>query len=152
MFEDLQLPMECPHLLVVSIAPNASFDRTVLDVLGALVPVLSCHTVTMDDRFAREHGETVAGVVPRTRRFLTFFDAVGANEGYKLVAGDSEVRVVVWTAALSQSVWDQLVLSRARLEVLLVPADTVHPLYATRRLIDTTVHIEAGSLLQRMYS
>jgi len=111
-FESLQLPMACPHLLVVSIAPNASFDRTVLDVLGALVPVLSCHTITMDDRFAREHGGTVAGVVPRTQRFRTFFDAVGANEGYKLVAGEGEVRAVVWTAALTPSVWDQLGLSR----------------------------------------
>jgi hypothetical protein len=151
-FEELRLPMECPHLLVVAIAPNAAFQRTALDVLGALVPILSCHTVTMDDRFAREHGAAVAGVVPRTHRLQTFFDTVGANEGYKLVAGEGEVRVVVWTAALSPSVWDQLVVSRARLEVLLVPSDMVHPLHATRRLVDTTVHIEAASLLQRIYS
>jgi ATP-dependent DNA helicase RecQ len=151
-FEALQLPMEGPNLLVVAVSRNTAFHSIALEVLKSLVPLLSCHTVAMDEQFAKVHGQAVAATVPRQQRLKTFFDAVSPSDGHNLEGGEGEVRVVVWTVPLNQLVWHQIALSRARLEVLLVPAEAAHPLYAARNLIDTTVHIDAASLLQRVYS
>ncbi len=151
-FKALQLPLEGPNLLVVAVSRTAAFHRTASEVLKFLVPLLSCHTVAMDEQFAKIHGAAVAAALPQRQRLQTFFDAISPNDGHNLAGGEGEVRVVVWTAALNQVVWHQLALSRARLEVLLVPTDAAHPLHPARNLIDTTVHIDASSLLQRVYS
>jgi ATP-dependent DNA helicase RecQ len=151
-FEALQLPMARPNLLVVPVARNSAFNHTVQEALKSLVPFLSCHTVAMDEQFATAHGSEIAAVVPRQQRLRTFFDVIGPHENYKLVAGEDEVRVSIWTATIDQSVWDCFVLSKAKLEVLLIPADAVHPLHAARNLIDTTAHIDATNLLHRIHS
>lgn len=150
--EALQLPMQGPNLLVIAVSRTAAFHRTAIEVLKALVPLLSCHTVAMDEQFAKDHGAAVAAAVPRQQRLQTFFDSVSPNDGHNLEGGEGEVRVIVWTAALHQVVWHQLALSRARLEVLIVPAEAAHPLNPARNLIDTTTHVDAASLLQRVYA
>lgn len=151
-FERLQLPLEAHNLLVVAVARDEAFHRTILEVVKALAPLLSCHTIAMNEQFAREHGEAVAAAIPRQHRLRTFFDSIRTTDSHAMIAGDGEVRVVVWTEAVDPKVWDHVLLSRGRLEVLIVPSDVVHPIYKARHLIDTTVHIEAKSLLQRMYS
>lgn len=151
-FDTLRLPLEARNLLVIAVAQGEAFQRTILDVLKALTPLLACHTVAMNEQYAQKHGEAVAAAIPQHHRYRTFFDIIEPTELHKLAGGDGEVRIIVWTDSVGREVWDRVLLSRARLEVLIVPSDLVHPAHEARRLMDTTVHIEANSLLQRIHS
>jgi len=144
--------MEAPNLLVVAIPPDEAFSRTCIEVLRCLAPMVSCHTVSWDADFARTQGKAAMQAIPRHQRLRTFFDVVAPGTRGDIAAGEGEIRILVWTQALATEVWNAVLLSRARIEILIVPSDLPHPLYSARRLIDTTTHVQAGFLLQRLTS
>lgn len=150
--ERLQLPMAAKNLLVVAIPRDEGFSRNCIDLLRALAPMISCHTVAWDAAFAREHREAAMQAIPKHQRLRTFFDVLGISPRSDVAAGEGEVRILILTQHLSEKIWDPVVLSRARMEILVVPSDLAHPLHSARRLIDTTTHVQAGYLMQRLTS
>jgi len=148
----LQLPMEARNLLVVTMPRDERFGRNCIDVLKTLAPVLPCHTVAWDADFGREHGQSAMQAIPRHQRYRTFFDVVAPEIRGDVAGGEGEVRILVWTQPLAAGLWETVLLSRARIEILVVPSDLQHPLHSARRLIDTTTHVQAGYLMQRLTS
>jgi superfamily II DNA/RNA helicase len=150
--ERLQLPMEAHNLIVVAVPRDKAFSRNCIDLLGSLAPTISCHTVAWDAEFAREHSKAAMQAIPKHQRLRTFFDVVAPGARSDVAAGEGEVRILIWTQSLTAEIWDPVLLSRARMEILVVPSDLAHPLHPTRRLIDTTTHIGASYLIQRLNS
>jgi hypothetical protein len=144
--------MEAHNLLVVAIPRDEGFARNCIELLRALAPMISCHTVAWDAVFAREHGKPAMQAIPRYQRLRTFFDVVAHGTRSDVVAGEGEVRILVWTQSLAAEFWDPVLLSRARMEILIVPSDLAHPLHSARRLIDTTTHVQGRYLRQRLTS
>ena len=114
--------------------------------------MISCHTVAWDAEFAREHREAAMRAIPKHQRLRTFFDVVGPSPHSDVAAGEAEIRILTWTQQLSERIWNAVLLSRALMEILVVPSDLAHPLHSARRLIDTTTHVQAGYLMQRLTS
>lgn len=149
-FERLRLPMVAPHLLVVAIPRDEGFAQSCVSLLTALAPFVSCHTVAWDAEFAYEHGGSAMRAIPRHQRQRMFFDVWRTGTPYDPSAGEGEVRITVWSRPMTAEFWTSALLSRARLEIMVIPADCGHPLHPARRLIDTTAYVLADSLLQRL--
>jgi ATP-dependent DNA helicase RecQ len=151
-FDGLQLPKEDHNLLVVAIPHDEGFANTCINVLSALVPMICCHTVAWDAEFAREHGVAAVQAIPRLQRLRTFFDVIGPGPHGEMDAGKGEVRILIWTRAISEEFWQSIRHSDAQMQILIVPSDIAHPYYPTRRLIAITTYVPASNLLQRLTS
>lgn len=144
----LALPRAASNLLVVAVPRDEGLAQTCTHLLAALVPTVSCHTVAWDPDFARVHGASAMQAIPGDQRLRIFFDNLAPGALRHMAAGEGEVRILVWTQNVVADLWDQLRLSLAQLEILVVSADLAHPLHPGRRLIDTTPYVQARDLLQ----
>lgn len=143
----LQLPLAAQNLLVISVSRDERFAETCAQLLATLVTVSDCHTVAWDAEFAELHGKAVTKAIPKNVRLRIFFDMLDLSSLQKMAAGKNEVRVLFWTLASVTALWDLLQLSRAQLELLVVPADLAHPYHSGRKFLDTTPHVMAIDLL-----
>ena len=148
----LALSQVAANLLIVAAPPNEEFAETCIHLLAALAPFVFCHTVAWDAEFAKAHGESAKQAIPKHQRLSAFFDVVTSGVRGDVAAGENEMRILVWTQRLSDELWNSLVLSRAGMEILVVPSDLAHPFHPGRRLIDTTPYVQAEHLLQRLNS
>lgn len=148
----LLLPQMAENLIVVTIPRDEGFAQTCIHLLAALAPMVSCHTVAWNADFERAHGKSAMQAIPKHQRLRTFFDVVTPGARGDAAAGEGEVRILVWTQPLAADLWEPLLLSRAQMEILVVPSDLAHPLHPGRRLIDTTSHVQAGHLMHRLNS
>lgn len=146
------LPRAAPNLLVVSVLRDEGFAEICAHLLDALAQTVDFHTVAWDEEFERVHAKRVIHSISRQLRLKVFFDTLHLASLQQMEAGVNEVRAVIWTRSSIADFWELLQLSRAQLELLIVPADLAHPHHLGRKLLDTTPHIKAIDLLQLLNS
>lgn len=146
------MPRAAPNLLVISVQRDEGFAETCARLLAALAQTVDFHTLAWDEEFERVHAERVIHSIPRQHRLRIFFDILPLASLKQMEAGVNEVRAIIWTLTSVADLWDSLQLSKAQLELLLVPADLSHPQHLGRKFIDTTPHIKAIDLLQLLNS
>ena len=143
----LELPRAAPNLVVIAVQRNNDFAATCAQLMEVLALTVDFHTVAWDEEFERRHAMRVMQAIPRRQRLRILFDTLDNASLHDIEAGKNEVRVLIWSLSSITSLWDQIHLSRAELEILLVPSDLAHPHYPRRMLLDTTPHITAIDLL-----
>ena len=139
----LVLPRAAPNLIVISVQRDKKFAETCAHLLDALSSNVDFHTVAWDEEFERVHAKRLIQAIPRHQRLKVFFDTLDLASLKQMEAGVNEVRALIWTLPSVTALWDLLQLSRAQLELLLVPADLAHPHHSGRKLLDTTPHVTA---------
>jgi superfamily II DNA/RNA helicase len=144
----LLMPRAASNLLVISVPPDERFAETCAHLLATLAPILDFHTVAWDEEFEWLHAKRVIQAIPRQQRLKVFFDTLNLASLKQMEAGVNEVRALIWALPSVTVLWDLLQLSRAQLELLLVPANLAHPHHSGRKLLDTTPHLKAIDLLQ----
>ncbi|MBM3272506.1 ATP-dependent DNA helicase RecQ [Candidatus Kaiserbacteria bacterium] len=144
----LLLPRAASNLLVISVPPDERFAEICAHLLATLAPILDFHTIAWDEAFDRAHAKHVIQAIPRQQRLKIFFDTLDLASLPQMVAGVNEVRALIWSCPSVTVLWDLLQLSRAQLEILLVPRDLAHPHHPSRKMLDTTPHIKVIDLLQ----
>ncbi|MBK8993149.1 MAG: hypothetical protein IPM40_16420 [Gammaproteobacteria bacterium] len=148
----LALPRAASHLLVIDVPPNLEYAGTCATLVQLLAPAVGCHTLALEHDFARLHASAIERALPRGYRSNVFIDIVEGRAPEQWPAGAGEVRIVIWGSEKPPAVPDDLRLSEAQLEILVVPSELPHPHHPTRRFIDTTPHVHAADLLRLVTS
>ncbi|MCX7166617.1 MAG: protein DpdF [Rhodocyclales bacterium] len=142
----LALPRAAPNLIVISVQRDNKFAETCAHLLDALASTVDFHTVAWDEEFERVHAKRLIQALPRHQRLNVLFDTLDLASLTQMEAGANEVRALIWTLPSIAVLWNLLLLSKAQLELLLVPADLAHPHHSGRKLLDTTPHVTAIDL------
>ena len=136
------------NLLVVAAPRDKDFTKACSQLLATLAPLVAFHTVAWDQEFAVDSGAIVTQQIPKAQRLRIFFDTIDLDSLRHFTSGKGEVRILIWTPSDTTELWNNLKLSSAKLEILVIPSDLPHPYHPTRRLIDTEQYIVARDLLQ----
>ena len=136
------------NLLVIAAPRDQNFTETCSQLLATLTPLVACHTVAWDQDFATTSAAQVMNRIPTEQRLRTFFDTLPLSALRQQTSGEGEVRIVVWTQNETTELWNNLMLSPAQLEILVIPVDLSHPWHPKRRLIDTTPYTMTRDILQ----
>jgi len=146
---DRMAPMKAmDNLLVIAAPRDKDFPQTCTHLVSTLSTLLACHTVAWDPEFAAANGALVKQNMPRDQKLKTFFDTVGPKDLRHYSSGKGEVRILIWTHGETAEIWNNLSLSYAQMEILIVPLDLAHPYHPMRRLVDTTPYVLARDFLQ----
>lgn len=141
-------PMASDNLLIIAVPADARNASQCLAVVRMLVHMLQPHTLVLGPG---SFGDTEASVLyglgqpPSTWPFVEDLRDAGLIDHQ--VAGENEVRLTIWGLGSSAPIPDALWTSCAALELLVIPANMVHPLHPGRRLIDTTPHVFAEDVV-----
>lgn len=137
-----------PNLFVIAAPRDQNFTEACSQLLATLTPLVNCHTVAWDYSFATTSATQVQKRIPTEQRLRTFFDTIPLSALSQQTAGEGEVRILIWTENQTTELWNNLILSPAQLEILVIPVDLPHPRHPKRRLIDTTPYTMARDILQ----
>jgi hypothetical protein len=135
--------MASDNLLVVAVPADSRYESQMQAIVRVLIHALEPHTVVMgpaatfglEDAVLQDFGQRPAK--------WPFNDTVSTPSAVSPSAGENEVRLTVWGLGTGVPLPDGLWTSRAALELLVVPANLLHPMHPGRRLIDTTPYIYA---------
>ena len=146
----LRLPSAAENLLVIDIPNDRHYEKVCVALVSALTSAIRPHTWTLTGAFAERIGSEIERTLSTSRDDRAFIDVVRKDETYDWLAGEGEVRVVLWDNRSTRPPPAELSLSLAQLDVLVVASDLIHPTHPGRRLIDTTPHVHASDLLERI--
>ncbi len=143
-----RVPMASDNLMVVAVPAAAQREQLCRALVRVLVHTLAPHTLVLGPGCPGHWRRTFPHDWSAPVAQWPFIDEVRTGSMSDSVAGIDEVRIVLWglggQAPIPSVIWT----SRAALEVLVVPAESVHPDQPLRRFIDTTPHVHAADIVE----
>lgn len=146
------LPMARENLLVIDISSDEAYLQRATQIAETILNSIVPHTVGVERTFYDQFRSSVERVLFGASALRTFIDRVDPDYPAQWRAGEGEVRLLVWGPDATKPVPADLWASPAALEILVIPTRTWHPSSPGRRLVDTTPHVHADDLLNRMYA
>lgn len=143
-------PMAVPNLLVVDVPDDDRYTAQVTSLVSVLLDTVNPHTISIERGYEEVFRPHAMAAVGRSTVHHAFVDRIDARTEDQLHAGRGEVRVIVWGCNSTTPVPPELWLSAAALEILVIPTALSDPDYPGRRLIDTTPHMHATDLIERL--
>jgi superfamily II DNA helicase RecQ len=148
-FDRLELPLAAPHLLFVSV-PTDHYEVHCASLAAALAPLVRPHSWVLEDALSTRFMKPLFEILSRWPEDRSFIDVLQPARWSSSPAGENEVRVILWDARSASPVPTEVWGSTARLEIFLVPSDLPDHHHVGRRFLDTTPHIGAADLLERI--
>lgn len=148
-FERLGLPMVNGRLLVVDVPGDGAYDTVCASLAEVLADCIQPHTWVVELTFAERFKKRLSAVLLLRAVDDSFVDTVPLQAADEWRGGEGETRVLVFGPGCA-SVPEQLWLSDAYLDVLIMPSETPQARHPGRRFIDTIPHIHAHDLLERL--
>lgn len=146
---ELGLPMVGRQLLVVDIPGDGAYDTVCSSVAEVLADYIRPHTWVVESTFAERFSKRLSVLLLRRAADDSFVDTVSYQATDEWRGGEGETRVLLFGSDCA-SVPEQLWLSNSHLDVLVIPSETPQTRHPGRRFIDTTPHIHAYDLLERL--
>lgn len=148
-FYRLGLPLAGPELLVVDVPNDGRYVTSCASLAAVLADLIQPHTWVVESAFAKPFVKHLEGALAHRARDIAFIDVLSSESPDEWRGGDGETRVLFFGGERAL-VPEQLWLSSAQLDVLVIPSDTPQPRHPGRRFIDTIPHIHASDLLERL--
>lgn len=145
-----QYPMAAPNILVVDLPDDDRYVTQSDALVSALLETVDPHTIAIEHGYENVFRPHAMAAVERSAAHRAFVDQIDTRIGIYPEPGQNEVRVLVWGPDSAAPVPPELWLSAAALEILVIPTTLVDPDHPGRRLIDTTPHIHAADLMERL--
>ena len=139
--------LAAPNFLVVDVPDDEKYVTRVVAIISTLLSTIPIHTIAIERQCEASTRSQVLVAIDQANAYKVFVDSIDAGGSIQSHAGECEVRVLVWgrgdRAPLGQELW----VSRAALEILIIPVNLVDPDHPGRRFVDTTPHMHAADLL-----
>lgn len=137
------------RLLVVDVPGDGAYDTVCASLAEVLADCIQPHTWVVELTFAERFKKRLSAVLLLRAVDDSFVDTVPLQAADEWRGGEGETRVLVFGPGCA-SVPEQLWLSDAYLDVLIMPSETPQARHPGRRFIDTIPHIHAHDLLERL--
>jgi hypothetical protein len=134
----------------VGVKNDGLYESVCISLVEALAAFIRPHTWALASSLANNLKRPLEDALAYASDDRTFIDVVDPARYSTWPGGKNEVRVVLWDCQRHSPVPDELLISDAQLEVLIIPSDLADYGHAGRRFLDTRRHVDAAHLLERV--
>jgi hypothetical protein len=144
--------MASENLLLIDVPSDSSYVSYMTAVVRSVIHAFSPHTMLMGPGCPNGFEYSLLEGTSQRMGDWPFVENLREKEFSTLPPGVDEIRLIIWGRDTQILVPDDVWVSKAKLEILVIPNNLRQLHYPARRLVDTTPHIHADEIVNALIS